>query len=74
MPEVEEDAIGIKELSEDLSRSPTTIRQWLRERKLPRELRPKKVGGRKQLTWRPDQLDGLREFAKEREERKGWQH
>lgn len=71
---MDDDLIGLRELAELLERAPVTIRQWVRKRALPRELRPKKMGGRKQLVWHRDQVEALQEFAREREKNKGWQH
>lgn len=74
MSDLGDDQIGIKELAEELDRAPITLRQWLREKSLPRELRPRKVGGRRQLVWRRDQIPALKEFAEEKKARRGWQH
>lgn len=41
---------------------------------LPSGLRPQQEeNGRKRIFWSPDQIDGLRAFAEEKDRRKGWQ-
>jgi hypothetical protein len=56
-----------------LSRAPHTLRQWIREGCLPSHLLPEREGGRKKIFWREDQVEALRQFADEREQRRGWQ-
>jgi hypothetical protein len=65
--------IYIGELEQELQRAAHTIRQWVAQGALPAELRPSREGGRQRMYWTVDQLPGLREFAREREQRRGWQ-
>lgn len=68
----EEERIYIEELATILDRKPHSIRQWLKD--LPRELRPKREGGRKKIYWLPDQIEGMKRYAQEKSQRRGWQH
>jgi hypothetical protein len=75
----EDGRIYIEDLSERLNRSGLpravhTIRRWIADDVLPVELRPDREGGRNRLFWRQDQLEGVCDFAREREKRRGWQH
>lgn len=69
----ESDHIYIEGMADELGRAVHTIRQWIREGALPRELRPHREGGRRKIYWLPDQVEGLRAFAEERSARRGWQ-
>jgi hypothetical protein len=67
-----DERIYLKELAELLDRTPNSIRSWVREDRLPEELKPMREGGRQQLFWKQAQLSALREFAREMEQRRGW--
>lgn len=71
---LDDDVVGVRELAGILDRAPHTIRMWLRDKSLPRELRPKRAGGRRQLVWPRDQIPALKKFAEERGARQGWGH
>jgi hypothetical protein len=57
-----------------LDRAAHTIRQWVNQGLLPEHLAPAREGGRQRMYWTREQIPGLREFAEEREGRRGWQH
>lgn len=65
--------IYIEEMSDLLNRAPHTIRQWIGRGELPAKLKPQREGGRQKIYWVEDQVDGLREFAKQKSARRGWQ-
>lgn len=51
-----------------------TIRQWVAQGLLPDHLQPGREGGRDQLFWTADQVEGIQAFARERDARRGWGH
>ena len=73
--------IYLPEMAAELSRAEHTLRSWLRDKErapqdpdqLPDDLVPHREGGRQRIYWTPDQLHGMREYAAERERRRGWQ-
>lgn len=67
-------SISIAQMAQILDRSDVTIREWIRRKVLPEDLRPSREGGRQKLVWSPEQVEGMRAFAEERGSRRGWQH
>lgn len=75
------DRIYIDEMAKLLDRVPHTLRQWIREAEngtiddgvLPNDLLPHREGGRQRIYWEQNQLQGLRDYAEERAQRRGWQ-
>lgn len=66
-----DDRIYIDDLAQRLGRAPHTIRQWLHRRDFPRDLKPRREGGREKIYWVDGQLDGLMAYAAERMQRRG---
>lgn len=62
----EEDRLDIVAVSGKIGRAQHTIRQWLKRSDFPSELQPSRVGGREQLMWDKDQIDGLKAYARDR--------
>lgn len=58
----------------DPARAVHTIRRWVNEGLLPAHLMPEREGGRERLYWSEGQVDGIQEFARAREARRGWSH
>lgn len=71
----EEPKIYIEEMASllDPPRAVHTLRQWLRERALPKDLQPQREGGRQKIFWTRPQVDGLKAWAIKRASRRGWQ-
>lgn len=67
-------SLSIADLADHLGRAEHTIRRWVNEEALPADLMPSREGGRQKLLWSPSQLLGLERFARDREQRRGWQH
>lgn len=68
---MDSDKIYIDDLAKKLGRAPHTIRQWLKRKDFPRELKPSREGGREKIFWLPSQLSGLESYAQERMNNRG---
>lgn len=71
MTDTTEGRIYIAAMAERLERAEHTIRQWIKRDDFPAELRPEEEGGRHKLFWVEDQLEGLRQYAAERDSMRG---
>lgn len=74
MAESTKDLVDIEQMAKQLERAVHTVRQWIREDALPKDLKPHRLGGRKKIYWKKSQVRGMKRFARERSARRGWQH
>jgi hypothetical protein len=64
--------VYIEEMGELIDRAPHTIRQWIREERLPKDLLPEREGGRQKIFWRRSKVEKMKVFAEKQNARRGW--
>jgi len=64
--------VYIDEMGELIDRAPHTIRQWIREGRLPKRLLPSREGGRQKIFWPRSKVEDMKTFAEAQTARRGW--
>lgn len=64
--------ITLSDLVKIVERKPHTIRQYLKRADFPDELRPDVANGRGKMVWRAEQIEGWKDYVRERDSHRGW--
>jgi hypothetical protein len=61
-----QELVTIREVAAAIDRKPATLRDWERRGILPKSLRPVARNSRRWRCWRPEQVEGIKQWMEER--------